>query len=133
MILKPEGAGREGVTQFIMEKPYLEAYALYFEKFVKAYRTEGINLYAVHVQNEPNSCQNFPSCIWKASDQATFIGDYLGPRFKADNIDAEIWYGTYERPYVENIDTILQDPEAGPSIVRRFFPVGRETGHCRRS
>ena len=24
--------------------------------------------------------------------------------------DAEIWYGTYERPYLENIDTILNSP-----------------------
>ncbi|HYW94512.1 MAG TPA: beta-glycosidase [Bacteroidales bacterium] len=125
--LGPEGAGREGVTEFIMEKPYLEAYALYFEKFVNAYRNEGVNLYAVHVQNEPNSCQSFPSCVWAPSDQATFIGDYLGPKFKADNVDAQIWYGTYERPSVANVDTILQDPEAGPFVTGVGFQwAGKE-------
>ncbi len=114
--LSPEGAGKEGVTEFIMKEPYLKAYALYFEKFVQAYRKEGIHLYAVHVQNEPNSCQPFPSCVWKPSDQAIFIGRYLGPQFKKDNLNAQIWYGTYERPYIENVDTILQDPLAGPYI-----------------
>ncbi len=114
--LDSSGAGHEGATQFIMEEPYLKAYALYFEKFIQAYRDEGIHLYAIHVQNEPNSCQSFPSCIWTASDQAAFIGDYLGPAFRRDNLDAEIWYGTYERPYVENVDTILQDPEVGAFV-----------------
>jgi glucosylceramidase len=107
-----EREGKEGVTQFIMLPQYLNAYALYFSRFIQAYRREGIPVYAVHVQNEPNSCQNFPSCVWKASDLGIFIGQYLGPRFKKDNIDAEIWYGTIERPYIENIDTVLRDPDA---------------------
>ncbi|MGC9342687.1 MAG: glycoside hydrolase family 30 protein [Bacteroidales bacterium] len=114
--LPESGAGEEGTTQFIMEPEYLSAYALYFSKFVMAYRNEGVNMYAVHVQNEPNSCQNFPSCVWTAKDQATFIGDYLGPKFQEENLDAEIWYGTYERPWIEKIDTILKDPEASEYI-----------------
>jgi len=61
--LPEERQGEENVTQFIMEPEYLEAYALYFSKYVEAYHNEGIPVYAVHVQNEPNSCQNFPSCI----------------------------------------------------------------------
>ena len=108
--LPESGAGMEGVTQFIMDEKTLSAYAGYFVKYVKAYRELGINVYAVHVQNEPNSCQNFPSCVWKASDLNTFIGQYLGPTFEREKIDAEIWYGTIERPYIENIDTVLQDP-----------------------
>ena len=54
--LKPEGAGREMETQFRMEPAILDAYALYFSKFVRAYEKEGIPIVAVHVQNEPNSC-----------------------------------------------------------------------------
>jgi len=108
--LTEEQAGRENLTQFRMEEPYLKAYALYFTKYVQAYRSEGINITGVHVQNEMNSCQNFPSCIWTAKDLGTFIGKYLGPAFSESVPDAEIWYGTYERPYVEKIDTIMQDP-----------------------
>jgi glucosylceramidase len=108
----PDKEGKEGVTQFIMQTRYLDAYALYFSKFIRAYRDAGVPVYAVHVQNEPNSCQNFPSCIWKASDLGIFIGQYLGPRLLKDVPDAEIWYGTIERPYIENIDTVLRDPDA---------------------
>lgn len=104
--------GEEMKNQFIMEEPFLSAYALYISKFVKVYRDEGINMYAVHVQNEPNSCQNFPSCIWRPEALATFIGDYLGPKFEEDQLDAEIWLGTIERAHPERVDTVLQDEKA---------------------
>jgi glucosylceramidase len=108
--MTPDQAGREGITLFRMEPAYLRAYALYFSKYLQAYRNEGIRLTGVHVQNEMNSCQNFPSCIWTATDLGTFIGKYLGPELEASVPDAEIWYGTVERPSVEKIDTILQSP-----------------------
>src|SRR4030042_2256456 len=114
--LNPEGAGREGYTQFIMENNYLEAYALYFVKYFESYRQAGIPVYAVHVQNEPNSCQNFPSCIWTAGDMNRFIGSYLGPRFEKAGLQAEIWYGTIEREFIENIDTVMTDPASSAYV-----------------
>jgi glucosylceramidase len=110
--LPPGKSGREMSTQFIMDEQTLSAYALYFSKFIHSYREEGIEIYAVHVQNEPNSCQNFPSCIWTPQDLATFIGKYLGPRFETDLPDTEIWLGTIERPQPERIDAVLQDKQA---------------------
>lgn len=104
--------GQEGITQFIMNDRELTAYALYFAKFIQAYAKEGIEIFAVQPQNEPNSCQNFPSCIWKASDLATFIGEYLGPGLESHGLNTKIWYGTIERPHIENIDTVLMDPKA---------------------
>jgi glucosylceramidase len=103
-------------TQFRMEPKVLAAYALYFEKFVQEYQKEGIEISAVHVQNELNSCQPFPSCIWRPEDMATFIGGYLGPKFAADGINTQIWLGTIERPQIERVDTILLNKEAGKYI-----------------
>jgi glucosylceramidase len=114
--LPEAGAGREMQTQFRMEENVLKAYALYFAKFIDAYQKEGIDIYAVHVQNEPNSCQNFPSCIWTPSALATFIGGYLGPQFEQDKRKTEIWLGTIERPQIERVDTILTDPRAKKHI-----------------
>lgn len=98
----------ELVSRFITEPKYFESYALYFSKFIKAYEKEGINISAVHVQNEPNSAQNFPSCVWKPQDLGIFIADYLGPQFKNDNIDANIWLGTIERPQIERVNDVLE-------------------------
>lgn len=110
--LKEEERGEEMKDQFRMEEKYLSAYALYFSKFIEAYKQEGINIYAVHNQNEPNSCQNFPSCIWTPESMATFIGKYLGPQFETDNLNTEIWLGTIERPQIERIDPVLQNEDA---------------------
>ena len=110
--LKEDGRGIEMQTQFRMEEEYLSAYALYFSKFIQAYQKEGIDIYAVHVQNEPNSCQNFPSSIWKPSDLAILIGDYLGPKFDADFLETEIWLGTIERPQIERVDSVLANVKA---------------------
>ncbi len=102
-------AGIEMKDQFMMNEKYLNAYALYFSKFLKSYKKEGIDIFAVHVQNEPNSCQNFPSCIWTPASLAKFIGSYLGPELEKNNPNTEIWLGTIERPQIERIDTILQN------------------------
>lgn len=99
-------------TLFRMEKDVLSAYALYFSKFIQAYAQEGINIYAVHVQNEPNSAQNFPSCLWNPNDLAIFIGEYLGPQFEKDHLDTEIWFGTIERPHIERIDLVMENQAA---------------------
>lgn len=115
--LPEDRQGKEMVTQFRMEPKVLSAYALYFEKFIQGYQSEGIEISAVHPQNELNSCQNFPSCIWTPKDMATFIGEYLGPKLEADGINVKIWLGTIERPQPERVDSILQDPKAGKYIV----------------
>ncbi|HKK63887.1 MAG TPA: glycoside hydrolase family 30 beta sandwich domain-containing protein [Bacteroidales bacterium] len=110
--LPEDRQGEENVTQFIMEPEYLEAYALYFSKYVEAYHNEGIPVYAVHVQNEPNSCQNFPSCIWAGQDLGRFIAGHLGPKFKETHPDVEIWLGTIERPDIERVAAVLENTNA---------------------
>jgi len=110
--LKESGAGEEMKDQFRMEEKYLAAYALYFSKFIQGYKNEGIDIYAVHVQNEMNSCQNFPSCVWTPESLALYIGRYLGPQFKRDSLKTEIWLGTIERPQMDRIEPILNDDDA---------------------
>jgi glucosylceramidase len=106
--------GKEMKTQFRMEPKYLKSYAVYFRKFVEGYRKEGIPIYAVHVQNEMNSCQPFPSCVWEPQDLNTFIGRYLGPELK--NTGTELWLGTVERPQFERVKGILLDSRSSRYI-----------------
>lgn len=106
------------------EPEILEAYALYFQKFVEAYADEGINIEQIHVQNEPYSDQKFPSCVMPAGQMRDFIRDYLGPRFEREGVDCEIWAGTLEKgmlhgwdmkeehSYAQTAHLILKDPEA---------------------
>lgn len=76
----------------------LRAYALYFEKFVLAYRGEGIPISRLHIQNEPFADQKFPSCLWDGALFRVFIRDYLGPMFERDRVGTELWFGTLNGP-----------------------------------
>jgi glucosylceramidase len=99
--------------KMIWTKKNLEAYALYFSKFVQAYRKEGVNLRQIHVQNEPLADQKFPSCVWTGSELREFIRDYMGPRFKKDGLDCEIWLGTLNTSDYNNyVHGPLSDPRA---------------------
>jgi len=112
--LQPDKQGKEGTNMFIQEDKYFKAYALYFSKFIDAYRQQGIAINTIMPQNEFNSCQIFPSCTWTASGLAEFIGNYLGPAMKKQQV--EIMFGTMERPNEALVDTVLNDAKAGKYI-----------------
>ena len=106
--------GWEGANMFIQKEEYFRAYALYFSKFIKGYRDQGIKISAIMPQNEFNSCQIFPSCTWTASGLAKFIGNYLGPNMDKEKV--QIMFGTMERPNIALVDTIINDPLAGKYV-----------------
>lgn len=101
--------GHEGSDLFIQDSLYLQAYALYFSHYITAYKEQGIPVFAVMPQNEFNSAQIFPSCCWKASSLAHFVGKYLGPAMQ--ELGVEVLFGTVERPNEALVDTVLTDPE----------------------
>ena len=57
-------------TQFIMEEDYLNAYALYFSKFINAYGEEGIPVTGLCYQNEAYTCNYYPNTSWEALSTA---------------------------------------------------------------
>ena len=73
-----------------------KAYALYFKKYVEAYKAAGVPLVHVHPQNEPCSNQVFPSCVWTGDKLTDFIGGYLGPALEGSGVD--IFFGTVNGP-----------------------------------
>lgn len=106
----------KNATGFKMLKGYLDAYALYFTRFVKAYAAEGIKIDAIHVQNEPCSNQKFPSCKWRAEDLAFFIGEFLGPKFASEGIDTKLFFGTINSGNPDYFRTALNDTTANKYI-----------------
>lgn len=76
----------------------LTAFALYLEKYVRAYADEGIRVSAIHPQNEPGYGNPYPSCYWKADTFIRFIRDFLGPQFRSNLPRVEIWGGTMSHP-----------------------------------
>lgn len=107
--LPADKVGHEGTDMFIQDSLYMQAYALYFSKFIAAYKEQGIAIAAVMPQNEFNSAQIFPSCCWTAKGVAEFVGRYLAPAMKEQQVD--VLFGTMERPNESLVDTILTDPD----------------------
>ena len=96
----------------------LVAYALYFSKYVQAYRAAGINLYAIHPQNEPKYNNNvYPQCAWSGQEINTFLRDYLIPQLKKDRVDVQVWMGTIvNENLADYIDPVLGDAVTRPAI-----------------
>ena len=106
--LRPDQVGREGTDMFILEEPYLKAYARYFGRFIDAYRELGIPIEMVMPQNEFNSPQQFPSCTWTPAGFIEFLR-HLGPEMSARGV--EVFLGTLERPDDRLLGDVLDDPE----------------------
>ncbi len=118
--MKTPQAYNYGVLNF--DERTRKAYADYFVRFVQAYERAGIPINAVHVQNEPNSDQKFPSCLWTGAKMRDFIRDDLGPAFEAAGLLTEIWAGTIERgDFNAWAGTILSDAEAANFITGMGF------------
>jgi glucosylceramidase len=113
--MKTSGAFNGG--RMIQTSQNLTAYALYLEKYVQQYQAEGINVYAVHHQNEPIYETNYPSCLWSGAEMRDFIKNYLGPKFQADAVNAQIWLGTIpDGTYNNYAGVVLPDSVANAYI-----------------
>lgn len=74
-----------------LKSAYFEVYAQYFVKTIQAYQANGIDLFAISVQNEPLYVpQHYPGSGMSADQQAAFIKNALKPAFKAAGIDTLI-------------------------------------------
>jgi glucosylceramidase len=58
---------------------YALAWARCYVKFIQAYAAEGVPVWGVSVQNEPDATQRWDSCIYSAEEERDFVRDYLGP------------------------------------------------------
>jgi glucosylceramidase len=61
---------------------------------VTAYANDGINIEALHPQNEPNYATPYSSCLWTSGLYLQFVAGYLGPMFASSNPNTQIWLGT---------------------------------------
>ncbi len=75
-----------------MRDKYIDCYADYIVKFIKAYSEYGIKISAITPQNETNTQQNgrMPACIWHPETEAEFIR-VLKNKFTANNLNVKIW------------------------------------------
>ena len=71
---------------------FYDSFANYFVKFIQAYDAEGLPIYAVTIQNEPNyEPADYPGMRLDALQRARVIGRHLGPRLERAGLKTLIW------------------------------------------
>jgi len=70
---------------------YYQNYANYLVDYVRNVSNQGVNLYAISVQNEPDMTVSYESCTYTSQQFHDFI-QVLGPTFQKNSIPAKILF-----------------------------------------
>lgn len=106
--------------QFIDDARYYDAYCLYFDKFINAYKEQGISITSLAYQNEAYSNTPYPGCSWTAKTTGKFLADYLGPYMKKNHPGVKLIVGTMNTASLDVYEQILNTP----SIAETMDAVG---------
>ena len=64
---------------------YYDTWALFFSKYVDAYRAEGIDIWGFTVENEPHgNGNNWESMLFSSEEMTDFVVNHLSPKLHAD-------------------------------------------------
>ena len=68
-----------------LKKECYSLWAKYFRKYIDSYKDNGIDIWAVTMQNEPRHHQTWESCLYTPQEEAAFLG-YLGKELEGTNV-----------------------------------------------
>jgi glucosylceramidase len=96
---------------------YFSSLAQYFVKSIQAYQAQGIPIYSIAAQNEPeNSNGSYPTESFSSSEEATFIGSNLGPALSTAGLSIKIF--GYEHNWSDTgyPEVVLANSTANPYV-----------------
>lgn len=105
-----------------LKEEYKTLWAKYYCRYIREMEKEGIEIFAVSVQNEPKAIQTWESCSYDAAQEAEFVEHYLAPALDEaglSHIKVIIWDHNKERVYERARDTL-----ASPAVNERVWAVG---------
>jgi glucosylceramidase len=97
---------------------YAGAWAEHYVRFIEALEKEGIPVWGVSVQNEPNAIQTWDSCVYTGQEEGDFIANHLYPtldRHGLARLRIMIWDHNKERVY-ERARAVLQNKQAAEHV-----------------
>lgn len=107
----------EKITAGRMKEESYAPFARYLIKFLEAYAAEGIPVYAMTVQNEPDYPNpEYPTCHWKPEQQRDFIRDHFGPMLTDIDDPPLLWCWDHNYNYLDFPRTILSDSGAAQYV-----------------
>ena len=100
-----------------LEPRLYPVYADYLTRYVRSAAEAGVPTDYLSIQNEPDfEPDSYPGMRWGPAGRAAFIGDHLGPMWRAAGIDTRIldWDHNWDLP--QQPAAVLADPEANAFI-----------------
>ncbi|MFC7786250.1 glycoside hydrolase family 30 beta sandwich domain-containing protein [Rossellomorea sp. GCM10028870] len=97
---------------------YESVWADYYSKYIEAMEEEGIRIWGVTIQNEPEAKQVWDSCLYTGEEERDFIKNHLGPSLAEnghDDVKVIIWDHNRDVIY-ERAHAVLSDPEAAKYV-----------------
>lgn len=91
---------------------YNDTWALFFSKYIDAYKAEGIDIWGFTVENEPlGNNNNWESMHFSAEEMTNFVKHHLGPKLEADGHNVKILGYDQNRgdELIEWIDVMYKD------------------------
>ncbi|APD05954.1 glucosylceramidase [Flavobacteriaceae bacterium UJ101] len=91
---------------------YYDTWALFFSKYLEAYKAEGIDIWGITVENEPHgNGNNWESMHYSPEEMTNFVQNHLGPKLEADGKgDVKILgYDQNREGLKEWVDVMYQD------------------------
>lgn len=113
--------GRQSMTLSATPNGLLQSmqrsWAKYFSKFITAYKSHGIDIWGVTVQNEPEAAVGWEACLWTPQYQAEFVKNHLGPVLNTEQPGVKIIGFDHNKDHVLLwAKGLYADPEA-----RKYF------------
>lgn len=101
-----------------LKPEYREAWAHYYARYIHEYEKEGIPIWGVSVQNEPEAVQTWDSCVYSGEEERDFVRDHLGPTLAREGLAEKkivIWDHNRDRMF-ERAKLVYDDPEAASYV-----------------
>jgi glucosylceramidase len=97
-----------------LKPEYRDVWARYYVRYIREYEKEGIPIWGLTVQNEPEATQTWDSCRYTAEEERDFVRDYLGPtlvRAGLSEVRVIIWDHNRDLMF-ERAKVVYDDPQA---------------------
>ena len=105
---------RDGVGE---DSKYAKAWALYFTKFLESYEEQGLDLFAITIQNEPEFPAPWEACSYTPETQADFLANHLGPQLSKSFPNTKILIFDHNKDHAPVwIDHILNNEAAAKYV-----------------
>ena len=101
-----------------LKEEFQDTWAEYYCKYIEYYERDGVPIWGISVQNEPEAVQTWDSCIYTGEEERDFIKNFLGPALKRNKyLDKKLVIWDHNRDVmVERSRAVLSDPDAAKYV-----------------